>query len=221
MSEHMVSESTPVPDQPRVAIVTGAATGIGRAAAEVFADRGYALVAVDISTEALAWTRDREGIRLLVGDVSDDALAGRGRDGAVRSHHGRERARSGVGNPARGPRHGRPWWWRDRCHGINLVKAAAIDFGARGVRVNAVAPGPTLTPILRGGAVSHERLEALRRPIPLQRLARPQEQAEVIWFLGTPASSFVTGTTVMCDGGITANAGIFLPPSANLSDVHH
>ena len=87
--------------------------------------------------------------------------------------------------------------------------------------MNAVAPGPTLTPILRGGAVSHERLEALRRPIPLQRLARPQEQAEVIWFLGTPASSFVTGTTVMCDGGITANAGIFLPPSANLSDVHH
>ena len=75
MSDHSVSESTPVPVQPRVAIVTGAATGIGRASAEIFADRGYAVVAVDISTEALAWTRDREGIRLLVGDVSDDAVA--------------------------------------------------------------------------------------------------------------------------------------------------
>jgi NAD(P)-dependent dehydrogenase (short-subunit alcohol dehydrogenase family) len=52
-------------------------------------------------------------------------------------------------------------------------------------------------------------------------MARPEEQAEVIWFLGTAASSFVTGTTVMCDGGITANAGIFLPPAAELSDVHH
>ena len=51
--------------------------------------------------------------------------------------------------------------------------------------------------------------------------ATSAEQAEVIWFLGTAASSFVTGTTVMCDGGITANAGIFLPPAAALADVHH
>jgi len=87
--------------------------------------------------------------------------------------------------------------------------------------VNAVAPGPTLTGILQGGIVTEEHLEALRRPIPLQRLAGPQEQAEVIWFLGTAASSFVTGTTVMCNGGITANPGIFPPPPADLSDVHH
>ena len=87
--------------------------------------------------------------------------------------------------------------------------------------MNAVAPGPTLTPILQGGAVTQEHLEAPRRLIPLQRLARSHEQAEAIWFLGTAASSFVTGTTVMCDGGITANAGIFLPPGAALSDIHH
>ena len=87
--------------------------------------------------------------------------------------------------------------------------------------MNAVAPGPTLTPILQGGAVTQEHLEAPRRLIPLQRLARSHEQAEAIWFLGTAASSFVTGTTVMCDGGITANAGIVPPPSADLSDVHH
>ena len=272
MSDHSVSESTPVPVQPRVAIVTGAATGIGRASAEIFADRGYAVVAVDISTEALAWTRDREGIRLLVGDVSDDAVAAEmvamaletfGRLDTVVLNAGIAR-RIGwqdedamalfdrimavnVRGVVSGIRHAAPamadrgggaivatastsgvggdperWAYNaSKAAVINLVKAAAIDFGARGVRVNAVAPGPTLTPILQGGAVTQEHLEALRRPIPLQRLARPQEQAEVIWFLGTAASSFVTGTTVMCDGGITANAGIFLPPGAALSDIHH
>lgn len=75
MSDHPVSESTPDPDEPRVAIVTGAATGIGRAAAEVFAGRGHAVVAVDISSEALDWASEREHMRILVGDVSDDAVA--------------------------------------------------------------------------------------------------------------------------------------------------
>ena len=87
--------------------------------------------------------------------------------------------------------------------------------------MNAVAPGPTLTPIRQRGAVTYEHREALPRAIPLQRLARPQEQAEVVWFLETLTSGFVAGTTVMCDGGSTANAGIFLPPPEDLSDVHH
>lgn len=66
--------------------------------------------------------------------------------------------------------------------------------------MNAVDPGPTLTPILQAGTVTQEHLEALRRPFPLQRLARPQEQAEVIWFLGTAASSFVTMSTSIYEG---------------------
>lgn len=95
---------------------------------------------------------------------------------------------------------------------INLARAAALDWGARGVRVNVMAPGPTMTSILQGGKVTPEHLAELTRNIPLQRMAQPEEQAEAICFLASPAASFITGAVLMCDGGITANAGIFPPP---------
>lgn len=95
---------------------------------------------------------------------------------------------------------------------INLARAAALDWAARGVRVNVMAPGPTMTSILQGGRVTPEHLAELSRNIPLQRMGRPEEQAEAICFLASPAASFITGAVLMCDGGVTANAGIFPPP---------
>ena len=96
---------------------------------------------------------------------------------------------------------------------INLARAAALDWGVRGVRVNVMAPGPTMTSILQGGKVTPEHLTEITRNIPLQRMGTPEEQAEAICFLASPAASFITGSVLMCDGGITANAGIFPPPS--------
>jgi meso-butanediol dehydrogenase / (S,S)-butanediol dehydrogenase / diacetyl reductase len=96
---------------------------------------------------------------------------------------------------------------------INLARAAALDYGARGVRVNVMAPGPTMTSILQGGKVTPEHLSELTRNIPLQRMGLPEEQAEAICFLASPAASFITGAVLMCDGGITAQAGIFPPPA--------
>ena len=96
---------------------------------------------------------------------------------------------------------------------INLARAAALDWGVRGVRVNVMAPGPTMTSIIQGGKLTPEHLAELTRNIPLQRLAAPGEQAEAICFLASPAASFITGAVLMCDGGVTANAGIFAPPA--------
>ena len=95
---------------------------------------------------------------------------------------------------------------------INIARAAALDWAVRGVRVNVMAPGPTMTSILQGGKVTPEHLRELTRNIPLQRMGRPEEQAEAICFLASPAASFITGAVLMCDGGVTANAGIFPPP---------
>lgn len=95
---------------------------------------------------------------------------------------------------------------------INAARAAALDWGVKGVRVNVMAPGPTMTAILQGGRVSDEHLAELTRNIPLQRMGTPEEQAEAICFLASPAASFITGAVLMCDGGVTAQAGIFPPP---------
>jgi NAD(P)-dependent dehydrogenase (short-subunit alcohol dehydrogenase family) len=96
---------------------------------------------------------------------------------------------------------------------VNLVRAAAVDLGHRGVRVNGVCPGPTrtgMTAVIEN--VAPEAFEALRRRVLLQRWAEPQEVAAVIDFLVSPAASFVTGVLIPVDGGISASTGQFTPP---------
>jgi NAD(P)-dependent dehydrogenase (short-subunit alcohol dehydrogenase family) len=79
-----------------------------------------------------------------------------------------------------------------------MTRAWAAEFSPRGVRVNAVAPGPVYT------AADPARIEALGATTPLGRAARPDEIAQVITFLASPASAYLTGSTVAADGGRTA-----------------
>jgi NAD(P)-dependent dehydrogenase (short-subunit alcohol dehydrogenase family) len=91
-----------------------------------------------------------------------------------------------------------------------LTKNLAIDYADHGIRVNAVCPGPTDTPMLHklisewSNITSVEAIEKIKNEIPLGRLAKPYEIAEVIYFLISPQSSFVTGGLYVVDGGITA-----------------
>ncbi|MEI5682640.1 SDR family oxidoreductase [Mesorhizobium sp. CCNWLW179-1] len=88
-------------------------------------------------------------------------------------------------------------------HGvIGLTKAAAIDYGASGIRINAVCPGYTDTPLI--GHVGDERRRDLVARKPLGRFAQPEEIArQAIWLL-SDHSSFVTGSAFAVDGGYSA-----------------
>jgi NAD(P)-dependent dehydrogenase (short-subunit alcohol dehydrogenase family) len=79
-----------------------------------------------------------------------------------------------------------------------MTRAWAAEFSPRGVRVNAVAPGPVYT------AADPARIEALGATTLLGRAAQVDEIAQVITFLASPASAYLTGTTVAADGGRTA-----------------
>jgi len=247
----------------RVAIVTGAASGIGRATSELLARGGASVVAQDMDAEALVWTEGVEGVRAQVGDVAsaednaamvEAALQEFGRldvlvlnagvtlpgmidtlplesfdhvlnvnlRGSVLGLKAAVPALTAAGEgsvvmtASVSGLGGDPGMWAyNVAKGgvVNLVRAAAVDLGHKGIRVNCVCPGPTrtrMTSVIETAAP--EAFEALRRRVPLQRWGEPGEIAEVIGFLASRAASFVTGAVIPVDGGITASTGQFLPP---------
>jgi len=87
---------------------------------------------------------------------------------------------------------------------IAFTKALAREVARYGIRVNAVAPGPTDTPLLHRLRQGHEGLfEAMVRATPMRRLAQPEEVAEAVVFLASPRASFITGQVLSVSGGLT------------------
>jgi NAD(P)-dependent dehydrogenase (short-subunit alcohol dehydrogenase family) len=86
-----------------------------------------------------------------------------------------------------------------------LTKSAALEGAAFGVRVNAVAPGPVDTEMLGRFAGSAARKAAMAEAVPMKRLGRPEDIAQVIVFLASGKADFVTGQIVAVNGGKTAS----------------
>ncbi len=88
---------------------------------------------------------------------------------------------------------------------VVMTKAMALDHGEQNIRVNCVCPGDTDTPMLRNEArqlgVAEERFLAEAAARPLQRIGRPEDVAQAALYLASDASSFVTGTSLVVDGG--------------------
>jgi NAD(P)-dependent dehydrogenase (short-subunit alcohol dehydrogenase family) len=95
---------------------------------------------------------------------------------------------------------------------INMVRALAVDGGPEGIRVNALCPGPIDTPMLRDWLDAADDPAALERtqlaPVPLGRWGRPEEIARAALFLASGAGSYMAGSVMVVDGGVTAWYGL-------------
>ncbi|MEZ5443077.1 MAG: SDR family oxidoreductase [Lysobacterales bacterium] len=246
--------------QNQVAIVTGASSGIGRAAASLFASEGAAVVVTARRQSSLAQLVDeieRAGGRAMAvsGDIADPDLARQLVDAAETHFGGLDiafnnaatlgpvgpieaiepndwartlqvnlrsafllaqqqitplRRRGGgsliftgtfVGHTAGFS--GMSAYAASKSGLIGLVQALATEVGETGIRVNALLPGGTDTPMGRQLTDDPAALAAVARLHALRRLAQPAEIARAALFLASASASFVTGSALRVDGGVS------------------
>jgi len=243
----------------KVALVTGAASGLGLATARAFAESGASVALADWNEKAVrsaAEELERQGYKTLAirCDVADDSqvqamveqtVAAFGRLDAAYNNAGVQnvlaetadttpedydrvmginlrgvwssmkfeleqmrKQGSGaivncsslgglVGGAERGVYHAAK-------HGVlGFTKSAALEYAARGIRINAVCPGMIQTPMSDQmvAAGQGEALAAMEKMVPMGRVGRPEEIADAVLWLCSSAASYVTGQSISVDGG--------------------
>jgi glucose 1-dehydrogenase len=88
----------------------------------------------------------------------------------------------------------------------NLTKTLALEYAARGIRVNAIAPGATITPINQDWIDHPEKKAMVESHIPMARSGTAEEMAAGVAFLASDDASYITGQTLFIDGGLTLYA---------------
>jgi NAD(P)-dependent dehydrogenase (short-subunit alcohol dehydrogenase family) len=89
---------------------------------------------------------------------------------------------------------------------LGLTRGMALDFAADGVRVNVVCPGAIrsgmMEPFIKDKPDPEEAVRAIGRTIPLGRVGQPEDIAHAVYFLASPAASYITGAVLVVDGGL-------------------
>jgi glucose 1-dehydrogenase len=96
----------------------------------------------------------------------------------------------------------------------NLTRTFALEYAAKGIRVNAIGPGATITPINRAWVDDPVKRAAVERHIPLARAGTSEEMAAVTAFLASDEAAYITGQTLFVDGGLTLFADFLTPWSS-------
>lgn len=249
-------------DLPRVALVTGAASGIGASICHFLAAAGVRIAAADQNAAGLAalhaslrtafgmdvpfldtmldvrdevaqhaWVADVERVLGAITDVVPCAGVTRSAPAEQMSTEQWDlvldinlrgtfltcKAAANVMLPrrrgsivciasitAKGGQPGRVNYAASKWGLVGLVKSLASEWGHRGIRVNAVAPNGVDTPMLNAGVPEAFRDQVMLDRTPLGRFARPEEIAQTIGFLLSDAASYVTGSILEVDGGLTS-----------------
>jgi len=254
----------------KVAIITGGASGMGKAASILFAQRGAHVVVADLNVkggEEVAALASAGGPRCVFQrtDVSQEedvkALAARavsefggldimfnnagigGATGGLEGisvedwdktqavclrgvflgikHAVAPRARIGGGAIVNTASIAGVWGYpmlhaysAAKAGVVNLTRSAALEFAADGIRVNCIAPGGVVTPIIGAIGDRKEAIEAaMARGQPVPRAGQPEDIAHAALYLAGPHAGFVTGHTLVVDGGAVAGpAGTYRRP---------
>lgn len=95
---------------------------------------------------------------------------------------------------------------------LGLMRGMALDFAPHQVRVNAVCPGATATGMMEAALESdphpESSLSSLAEKIPLGRIGLPEDIAHAVYFLASPQASYITGTSLVVDGGVLASLAL-------------
>ena len=96
----------------------------------------------------------------------------------------------------------------------NLTRTLALEYAGRGIRVNGVGPGATVTPINRAWVDDPEKRRQVEEHIPMQRAGDADEMAGVTAFLASDDAAYITGQTIFVDGGLTLYPSFVTPWSS-------